>query len=95
MVTVQLYAHHLLTTSRQQFQRDAARSREEVQGCSALEVDIARQYVEDVLLGKVRGGSCLERTWDIEMPSFIYACDDSHFSLAKRYSPFTYKAIKS
>ena len=78
MVTVFLYAHHLLATPRKQLQRDTSCSCKEIQGHSAFKVDIAVQYVEDILFGKIRGGSCLEGMGDIESSSFIDAGDDAH-----------------
>ena len=78
MVAVHLYADHLAAATRQQLQRDAARTREKVEGGGTFEVYILHQHVEDVLLGKVRRRTCLERAWDIEMTTLIFSCDYSH-----------------
>ena len=78
MVAVGLYADHLAASSRQKFQADAARAGEEVERMGALEVEIARHDVEDVLFGKVGGGPGFERSWDVEMASLVFPGDDSH-----------------
>ena len=88
MVPVHLYADHLLTASRQQFQRDAACAREEVEGRSVFEVHILHQHVEDVLLGKVGSGPRLKRTRNIKMTSLLFFSYNPHL-------PLTYSVCRS
>ena len=74
MVAIHLYADDMGAATRYQFEGDAARTREEVEGCGILKVQITRQYVEDVFLGKVGRGSCLETPWNLKVPSLIFPC---------------------
>ena len=78
MVAVKLYADHLGTSSRQQLERDAARTGKEVESCGTLKVDVAHQYIEDVLLGEVRRGPRLERAGNIEVPPLVFSSNNSH-----------------
>ena len=80
MVAVLLDADDPAASTRQQFQRDTARAREEIEGCGSIEIQVARQNVEDVLLGEIRRGSRLERTRHVEVPSFISSRDNPHNS---------------
>ena len=80
MVAVLLYADHLGTASRQELKRDAARAGEEVKGCSTIKVDVAHQHIEDILLGKVCRWPRLESAGDVEMTTFVFTSDDSHFT---------------
>lgn len=80
MVTdIELHADDASATSADELQRNAARAGEEVEGrrCFA-EVDVALQDVEEVLLGEVCRGTCRERARHVEVPAFVFACDDSH-----------------
>ena len=63
---------------------------EKVEGTGIFKVDIAREHIEDVLLGKVGGGPCLESLRNIEVPSFVFTCNDSH-----AYIPFTNSVSRS
>ena len=78
MVAVQLYADHLTTATAEQFQRYAARTREEVEGSGIFKVDVLHQHVEDVLLGEVRRGTGLERTGYVEVAPLIFSSNNSH-----------------
>ena len=78
MVAVGLYTDDILASSRQQLKRDTACTGEQIQCCDAVEIDVPVQDVEDILLGKVCGRTCLERAWNIEVPSFVFACNDAH-----------------
>ena len=53
VVSVHFHAHHLTTSSGEQFQSDAACTREQVEGYGILKVEISCEHVEDILLGKV------------------------------------------
>ena len=86
MIPVHLYADHLTAASRQQFQRDAACAREEVEGRSVFEVHILHQHVEDVLLGKVGSGPRLKRTRNVEVPSLVFSCYNPHLPLSSSIS---------
>lgn len=78
VVAVGLYADHLFAASRQQFERDAACACKEVEGTCAFKVDVCVEDIEDVLLRKVGGGTCLEGVRDVETATFVDACDDAH-----------------
>ena len=78
MVAIHLYADDMGAATRYQFEGDAARTREEVEGCGILKVQITRQYVEDVFLGEVGRGSCLETPWNLKVPALIFSCDNPH-----------------
>ena len=88
MVTIHLYTDDLTASTGEQFQRDAPCSREEIECRSLLEIKIAVKYIEDILLGKIRRRTSLERAWYLKMPTFVFSCDDSHL-------PFTNKVIRS
>ena len=88
MVPVQLDADDVGTSSRHQFERDAAGAGEKVERRCTFEVEIACQYVEDIFLGKVRRRPCLECLRNVEVPALIDTSDDSHL-------PFTIKVIRS
>ena len=83
VVAIHFDADDVGTAARYQFEGDAAGAREEVEGCGAFKVHITRQDIEDVLLGKVGSGSCLETPWNLKVPSLVYACNDSHRPLIK------------
>lgn len=77
MVAVKLYADHLAASSGKQLKGYAPRAAEEVEGLDAVKVDVALKNIKNVLLSKVSSGTCLERTWHIEMTSFIFTGNDS------------------
>lgn len=81
MVAVGLHAYHALASSRHQFERYAARTREEVERYGVFKVDVSVKHIEYVFLGKVRCRSSLERARYVKVASFIYSCNYSHFSL--------------
>ena len=81
VVTVQLDTDDMGTAARGELKGDAARAGEQIEGCRALQVDVAIQHVEDVLLGKVGSGPCLERPRYVEVPSFVSSSNDSHLPL--------------
>lgn len=70
MVAVFLHTYHLLATAREQFKRNAACARKEIQSCGILEIYVASYYIEYVLLGKIRCRSCLESTWHVKVTAF-------------------------
>ena len=78
MVAVFLHTYHLLATAREQFKRDAACAREEVEGCGIFEIHVASYYIEYVLLGKIGCRSCLESAWHVEMTAFVLSCYYAH-----------------
>ena len=78
MVAVGLYTHYACTTSRDEFEGDAACAREEVEGIDTVKVDIAIEHIEDILLGKVCCGSGLERTRHIEVATLVLSCNYTH-----------------
>lgn len=76
---VELNADDAAATSAHEFQRDATRPGKEVESRRPLaEVEIALQDVEEVFLREVRRRACREAARHIEMPAFVFACDDSH-----------------
>ncbi len=83
VVAIQFDTEYMGTAARHQFEGDAARAREEVEGRGSFKVHITRQDIEDVLLGKVGGGPCLETSWNLKVSSLVYACNDSHRPLVK------------
>ena len=78
VVAVGFDADHLLAASRQQLERYAARAGKEVEGTCAFKVDVCVEDIEDVLLRKVGGGTCLEGVGNVEAATFVDACDDAH-----------------
>ncbi len=78
MVTIQLHARHVAASAAEHLYRYASRACKEVEGRYSLKVDVAVQHVKDILLCKVRGRTCLERPWNIEMPSFVFSRYYSH-----------------
>ena len=78
VVAVGLNTHYACTTSRDEFEGDAACAREEVEGVDIVKVDIAIEHIEDILLGKVCCGSGLERTRHIEVPTLVLSCNYTH-----------------
>ncbi len=85
MVAVQFHTDDLLTTPREHFQRNAACAGKEVQGTDILEVDIAVEYVEDVLFGEVGRGTCLEGARYVEVTAFVLSGDDTHGSVERLF----------
>lgn len=79
VVAVCLYADDALATSGNEFQRDAARTGKEVEGGCILKIDVTLQNIKDILLCKICCWARLERTWNVEMATFILSCYDSHF----------------
>lgn len=80
MLGVFLYGYHPGTTSRHQFDADASRAGEEVEGRnSLLEVEVVgAQYVEQAFLREVRCGTCLESARYFKVSSLVYSADYSH-----------------
>ena len=102
VVAIHFYADHLATATRQEFQRDASRTREKIESLSTFKVDVLHQHIEDVLLGKVRCRTGLESTWYVEVSTLIFPCNDSHllilissFFILHSHLPLIYKVIKS
>ena len=84
VVSIHLHTNHLLTAARQQLERDAACAREKVERDGFVQIYILCQHIEDVLLGKVGGRPRLERARDVEMPSFVFACDNAHSGIGMK-----------
>jgi len=79
MANVKLHAYDTSAASADEFKRNAACAREEVESRRSLaEVDVALQDVEKVLLGEVRRRTCREAARHLEMPAFVFASDDAH-----------------
>ena len=78
MVAVEFDADDAGASPREQFEGDAARACEEVEGFGTVEVDVLHQHVEDVLLGKIGGRPRLERTRNIKMPPLVFSSYYSH-----------------
>ena len=76
-----LYRHHMATSPAEQFERDAAGAREEVQ-CrgSLIEINITLQDIEEIFLCKVRRGTGLEGAGDVETASLVFSSDYAHTS---------------
>ena len=73
------YGYHSIAAARDELETDASRTGKEIQHIGALiEVDKVGKHIEQVLLGKVRCGACLERTRHIECAALIFSTDYSH-----------------
>ena len=81
VVAVLLDADHLAAAAGEEFERDAARAGEEVEGGGSVEVDVAGEHVEDVLLGKVGGWPRLERARNLKVASLVFPSYNPHSSL--------------
>lgn len=81
---ITLHRHHVSASSAQQFQGDASRTRKEVQ-CRGLfiEVQVSLQDIEEILLGKVGGGSGFESAWYLKAASLVFACYYAHISMCR------------
>ena len=76
---IELYADDASTASADEFERNAARAGEEVEGRRGVaEVDVALQDIKKILLRKVSRGACREAARYLEVPAFVFAGDDSH-----------------
>lgn len=80
MVAIEFHTYHTPATSRHQFEGYAACAREEVESRNAIEVDIAVENIEKVLLGKISRWPCLETAWDVEMTSLVLSCYYTHIT---------------
>ena len=78
MVAVSFYTDDTLAATGNQFQRNAACTGKEVEGCDILEVYVILQNIKDVLLCEIGGWSRLKRTGNVEMATLILSCYDSH-----------------
>lgn len=83
MVAVQLHTCHVSASATEHFERDTARSGEEIEGRRILKVNVTIEHIEDILFCKVCCRSCLECAWHIEMATFIYSSDYSHNIISK------------
>ena len=72
---VGLHGDDSSASATEQFEAYAAGSGEEVESRGlVIEVQIAFQHVEQVFLGKVRRGPCLEIAWYFKVPSLVFTC---------------------
>ena len=78
VVAVFLHADHPPAAAREQLQRDAACARKEVEGGRVVQVEVAPDDVEDVLLGEVGRRPRLECAGNLEMTTLIDTSDDAH-----------------
>ena len=79
MQRILLYAYDTGTSTGKQFKSDAASSCKQVKGNGFLfPINIGIKNVEEILLGKVGSGTCLECTGDIEMTSLVFTCYYTH-----------------
>ena len=78
VVAVHLHANYWLATARQQLERYAAGSGEEVESACALHIYVAIDDVKYIFFGKVGCRTCLERAWNVEVASLVYTCYYSH-----------------
>lgn len=75
MKAILLDRHDLATTTREQLESDASGARKEVEGRRfVIEVEIPVEDIKEVLFGKIRRRSCLERARDVEMTSLVFTC---------------------
>lgn len=78
VVAIFLHAYHLSASPREQFEGDAARTREQIECRGVFPAYVLVQDVEDVFFRKVGGGSGFERVRNVETSAFIFSRDDSH-----------------
>lgn len=78
MVAVGLHAYYALASSRHQFERYAACTREEVEGYGVFKVDVSVKHIEYVFFCKVCSRSCLERARYVKVASLVYSGNYSH-----------------
>ena len=78
MLAVALNAHHLRTSARKEFERNASRSGKKVEGMGFIEIDICPKHIEEILLGKVRSRTCLKGSGHFKAFPLIFSCDDPH-----------------
>ena len=79
MQRILLNAYDTGTSTGKQFESDAAGSCKQVKGNGFLfPVNVGIKYVEEILLGKVGSGTCLECTGNIEMTSLVFTCYYTH-----------------
>lgn len=86
VVAVFLHTDDQIAASGHEFDADAACTGKEVEGANSVIFKIhvsAGQYIEQVLLGKIRCGACLEERGG-QAPPFIYSTDYSHEVMACR-----------
>ena len=80
VVAVEFDADDAAAASREEFEGDAARAGEQVEGLGTVEFDVLNEHVEDVLLGKVGGRPRLERARNVEVTALVFSGNDSHTS---------------
>ena len=79
MQRILLNAYNTGTSTGKQFESDAAGSCKQVKGNGFLfPINIGIKNVEEILLGKVGSGTCLECTGNIEMTSLVFTCYYTH-----------------
>ena len=78
MLVVFLDADDAPGSAREELEGDAARAAKEVEGMEAFKVEVGTEDVEEVLLGEVGGGSCLEGGGDGEVASFVFSGYGTH-----------------
>ena len=79
MQRILLYAYDTGTSTGKQFKSDATGSCKQVKGNRFIfPINIGIKNVEEILLGKVGSGTCLECTGNIEMTSLVFTCYYTH-----------------
>lgn len=81
MAAVALHGDHLAAAAREEFERNAARAAEKVEGTRLLKVNVGAEHVEEVFLGEVGGRPGLEGAGHLEVAAFVNAGDDAHDEL--------------
>ena len=79
MDRIDLHRCHTTRSSRCELVADRARAGEEIEDVALLEIDHIGQYVEEILLGKVSGGTCAEVLGRIDCSPSVFAAYYSHF----------------
>ncbi len=74
-----LHAAHMPATARHALETDAARSRKKVERSGTVQVEIARQHIEQALFGKVGGGARRDVAWRCQMPPPKFSANNTHF----------------
>ncbi len=73
-----LHAAHMPATARHTFETNAARSRKKVERSGTVQVEIARQHIEQALFGKVGGGACRDIAWRCQMSPPEFSANNTH-----------------
>ena len=78
MLAILLNCGDMLASSREEFQGDAPSTPKKVKRFEVFKVKVGTKYVEQVFLGEVCGGACLECAGNLKVFPLIESCDNTH-----------------